>query len=173
MKMKKTLATIARILRLYCIALWVGALVFFVVVAAVAFGNLPSTHEAGIVVRGTLLALHTLGTYAGFLYLLLTVMLLALGDRAKVRAVELILVVIMLGLTAYSQLGVIPAMERDRQQLASQYSGAEVDATPKDAPAHADFDRLHNVSTKVEGAVLLCGLVVLALSSMQGKIKEQ
>jgi hypothetical protein len=170
--MKKTLATIARILRIYAMALWVGGLVFFVVVAAVSFGSLPSTHEAGLVVRGSLLALHTLGTYAGFIYLLLTIVMMALGDRAKVRAVELILVVLMLGLTAYSQIDVIPTMERDRQQLASQFSGAEVDATPKDAPAHADFDRLHNVSTKVEGTVLLFGLVVLALAALPSGAKE-
>ena len=168
----KTLATIARILRIYAMALWVGGLVFFVVVAAVSFGSLPSTHEAGLVVRGSLLALHTLGTYAGFIYLLLTIVMMAVGDRAKVRAVELILVVLMLGLTAYSQIDVIPTMERDRQQLASQFNGVEVDATPKDAPAHADFDHLHNVSTKVEGTVLLFGLIVLALAALPGNTKE-
>ena len=168
----KTLATIARILRIYAMALWVGGLVFFVVVAAVSFGSLPSTHEAGLVVRGSLLALHTLGTYAGFIYLLLTIVMMAVGDGAKVRAVELILIVLMLGLTAYSQIDVIPTMERDRQQLASQFNGVEVDATPKDAPAHADFDHLHNVSTKVEGTVLLFGLIVLALAALPGSTKE-
>ena len=162
----KLLANIARVIRLYAIALWVGGLVFFVMVAAVAFGNLPSTHEAGIVVRGSLLAIHNLGLYAGLLYCFCTVVLLALGDRARARGVEILLVTAMLALTAYSQFHIIPTMESDRQQLAAQFN-AEVSATPKDAPAHADFDRLHNLSTKVEGTVLLCGLIVLALNTLK------
>jgi hypothetical protein len=165
--MKILLAT-ARILRLYAIALWVGGLVFFVVVAAVAFGNLPSTHEAGIVVRGCLMALHTLGTYAGFLYLLLTLALLALGDRHWRHGAEIALIVLMLALTGYSQLSIIPRMERDRTSLQQQYS-AEVDQTPKDAPAHAEFDRLHNQSTQVEGGVLLAGLIVLAMAALKDR----
>jgi hypothetical protein len=160
----KILLAAARILRLYAIALWVGGLVFFIVVAAVAFGNLPSTHEAGIVVRGSLLALHTLGTYAGFVYLLLTIALLALGDRHWLRGAEIALIVLMLALTGYSQLSIIPRMERDRASLQQQFN-AEVDLTPKNAPAHADFDSLHQQSTHVETGVLLAGLIVLALAA--------
>jgi hypothetical protein len=169
--MKKALTTIARILRIYAMALWVGGLVFFVVVAAVSFGSLPSAHEAGLVVRGSLLALHTMGTYAGFIYLLLTIVMMALGDRAKIRAVELILVVLMLGLTAYLQIGIIPRMEGDRHQVTASY-GYDLDAAPKSDPHRADFDRLHNISTKVEGTVLLFGLVVLALAALPGGAKE-
>ncbi len=168
----KTLATIARILRIYAMALWVGGLVFFVVVATVCFGSLPSTHEAGLVVRGSLLALHTLGTYAGFLYLLLTVAMMALGDRAKIRAVELILVVLMLGLTAYLQIGIIPRMEGDRHQVTASY-GYDLEVAPKSDPHRADFDRLHNISTKVEGTVLLFGLIVLALGAIQVQTREE
>ena len=170
--MKKILLTLARILRLYAIALWVGGVVFFVVVAAVSFGNLPSTHEAGIVVRHSLLALHDIGTYAGFVYIIGTLFVLFFGDRSKLRAVEVILVFAMMLLTAYSQHGIIPRMETDRQQLSTQYH-AEVDQTPKDDPAHADFDRLHNVSTKVEGVVLLLGLAVLAMVAMPGRDSRQ
>jgi putative copper export protein len=154
------LANALRILRLYAIAIWVGGLVFFVVVAQVAFSTLPSTHEAGMVVRGSLLMLHNIGTIAGFVYLIATVLLLGLGERGKLRFVELALVAIMIGLTDYSQFSIMPHMERDRTAL-----GGEVDPSTKDAPAHIDFDRLHNVSTQVEGGVLLCGLVVLALAA--------
>jgi hypothetical protein len=111
-----------------------------------------------------LLALHTLGTYAGFLYLLLTIALLALGDRHWLRGVEIALIAAMLALTGYSQLSIIPHMERDRTSLQQEFN-TEVDLTPKDAPAHADFDRLHQQSTHVEGAVLLAGLVGLALAA--------
>jgi hypothetical protein len=162
------LANIARVIRTYAFAIWIGGLIFFVVVAGVAFGNLPSTHEAGIVVRGCLIAVHKIGFVSGLLFLFATILVIALGHRGKIRAVEIALVAIMLAGTWYSQFSIIPTMERDRVSLQQQY-GTEVDATPKDAPARADFDRLHNVSTKVEGAVLLLGLVVLALGAIKSR----
>ena len=51
--------TVLRALRLFAMVAWVGGLIFFAfVVAPVAFHSLPSTHEAGIVVGGTLRVLH-------------------------------------------------------------------------------------------------------------------
>jgi hypothetical protein len=162
--MRNTLATIARIVRLYAIALWVGGLIFFVVVAQVAFSTLPSTHEAGMVVRGSLRTLHNIGTSAGFAYILSTLGLIALTGRSRVRFVELALVFIMMGLTDYSQFSIIPHMEQDRLAL-----GGEADPSTKDFPAHIDFDRLHSRSTNVEGGVLLCGLIALALAALPAK----
>lgn len=161
------LANIARVTRTFAMAIWVGGLIFFVVVAAVAFGNLPSTHEAGLVVRGSLIAVHRIGMGSAGIFALATTLLnlLSRQDQRK-RFLEVILVVIMFGLTYYSQFKIIPTMESDRIALFQQY-GTEVDATPKTAPAHADFDRLHNVSTKVEGTVLLLGLVVLGLGAIK------
>jgi hypothetical protein len=52
-------------------------------------------------------------------------------------------------------------MERDRLAL-----GGEMTDATKSLPEHIDFDRLHNLSTRVEGGVLLCGLVVLALAAV-------
>jgi len=162
--MLNALAATARIIRLYAIALWVGGLVFFVVVAQVAFSTLPSTHEAGMVVRGSLLMLHNIGTIAGFVYLILTLLLLGLGDRRTARFAEFALAAAMIGLTSYSQFSIIPRMEQDRASL-----GGEVDTSPAGAAAHLDFNRLHRLSTNVEGGVLLCGLVVLALAALPVK----
>jgi hypothetical protein len=164
----KIASAIAQIVRLYAIALWVGGLVFFVVVAQVAFTNLPSTHEAGLVVRGSLLAIHNIGLYAGLAYLLATIGLMAMGDHRNVRGLEFLLVILMLGCTWYSQHSIIPTMENDRIALFQQY-GKEVSDSPKSAPAHADFDRLHNLSTRVEGGILIAGLVVLALAAFPPK----
>jgi hypothetical protein len=117
-----------------------------------------------MVVRGSLLMLHNIGTIAGFIYLIFTLLLLGLGDHRKARFAELILVAAMIGLTAYSQFSIIPRMEQDRVAL-----GGEVNTSPADAAAHLDFNRLHHLSTNVEGGVLLCGLVVLALATVPGK----
>ena len=66
------MTTVFRIVRLIALAIWVGGLVFFGFVAAVAFSTLPDTHSAGLVVRGSLIALHHIGLVAGIAYLLLT-----------------------------------------------------------------------------------------------------
>ena len=163
--MRQTITTTLRILRLYAMALWVGGLVFFVAVAQVAFTNLPTTHEAGMVVRGSLLAIHHIGIVAGFVYLLATIGLRLLNRNAQgLFIAESLLVIAMLLLTYYSQDSIIPRMERDRIAL-----GGEVTDATKAAPEHIEFDRLHNLSTKVEGGVLLCGLVVLALAAVPRK----
>jgi hypothetical protein len=76
-----------------------------------------------------------------------------------VRAVEVILIAAMLGLTLFSQMSVIPRMENDRLSL-----GGDVAQVSKDNPLRHDFDELHSLSVNLEGAVLLCSFVLIALA---------
>jgi hypothetical protein len=159
------MTTVFRIVRLIALAIWVGGLVFFGFVAAIAFRTLPDVHSAGLVVRGSLIALHHIGMVAGLVYLLVTLALLATqGDSHPVRAAELILVVVMLVLTGYSEFSVIPRMDADRMAL-----GGDVSIAPADSPALKHFDRLHKVSVRVEGAVLIAGLLLLGLAAVHGR----
>lgn len=151
-----------RAIRLIALALWVGGIVFFLAVASVAFKSMPDTHLAGIIVRGSLLSLHRIGLIAGTVYLFFTLALLAAHDSHPFRALELVLVVSMLSLTLYLQQSVLPRMETDRLTL-----GGDVQATSPDLPAHRRFDRLHAVSTRLEGTVLLEGLILLCLAPVQ------
>ena len=138
-----------RIVRLIALAIWVGGLVFFGFVAAVAFKVLPNVHEAGLVVRGSLIALHHIGLVAGLVYLLVTLALLTTqGDSHPVRAAELLLVLVMLVLTGYSEFSVIPRMEADRVAL-----GGDVSIAPADSPQLQHFDRLHKVSVDRKSVV--------------------
>lgn len=157
------MTTLLRILRLYPLALWVGGEVFFVLVAAIAFSVLPDKHTAGLIVRSALMDLHRIGIGAGVVYLVATLGLMTM-DRTgqRVRFVEIVLVAAMLLLTLYSQLGVIPRMETDRLSL-----GGDVTAAPADNPARLDFDRLHQRSVSLEGAVLVGGLVLIALAPIE------
>jgi hypothetical protein len=156
------MTTLLRILRLYSLALWAGGEVFFVLVAGIAFTVLPDAHSAGMVVRSALIDLHWIGIGAGVVYLLATLGLLATRrDTHRARAVEVVLIGVMLALTLYSQMSVIPRMESDRLSL-----GGDVTAVSKDNLARRDFDRLHSRSVNLEGAVLLCGLVLLALAPL-------
>ncbi len=70
----------------------------------------------------------------------------------------MILVVLMLGFTVYSQFGIIPAMERDRIA-----SGGAIDAADPSNAITAHFNKLHNRSEYVEEAVLLLGLATVVL----------
>ncbi len=152
-----------RALRLIALALWVGGIVFFLAVANVAFKTMPDAHHAGIIVRGSLLALHRIGLFAGAIYLFFTLALLAMHDSHPARAVEIALVVSMLALTLYLQQSVIPHMETDRLTV-----GGDVQAVPPDNPARQHFDRLHALSTRLEGVILLEGLALLCMAPIHG-----
>ena len=155
-----------RILRLLALATWIGGIAFFAfAVAPVAFRNLPDAHQAGVIVRGTLLALHRIGLFAGAIYLFFTLALLATQqDTHPARAAEIVLIVSMMALTLYLQQSVLPHMETDRLTL-----GGDVDAAPADAPPRVHFERLHRLSERLEGAVLVEGVLLLCLAPIHGR----
>jgi hypothetical protein len=159
------MTTVLRIIRLLAIATWVGSLIFFGFVAKAAFTVLPDTHSAGASVRATLISLHHLGLAAGVIYFIATLALLATqGDSHPARAAELALIVAMLGLTIYSQFSILPRMENDRIAL-----GGEVPTIPVNSPAYNHFQRLHRLSVRVEGAILIEGLFLLILAPIHGR----
>ena len=175
MPVGQTVQIVLRGLRQLAMVAWVGGLMFFAfVVAPVAFGTLPSSHEAGLVVAGTIRPLHWIGLIGGGIFCLATGWLWLHAEvPARVAfTIESALTLVMLLGTAYSQFNILPRMEVDR--LAA---GGDVDAAPVADAGRVDFERLHVLSERVEGLVLLCGLgvvVMLGRESMwpeTGKIK--
>jgi hypothetical protein len=159
--------TVLRALRLFAMVAWVGGLIFFAfVVAPVAFHSLPSTHEAGIVVGGTLRVLHWIGLIGGAVFYAATAILWLRAEvSARVGfAIQLTLTGIMLAATAYSQFRILPAMDRDRD-----LAGGVVETAPAENAGRVDFERLHVLSERLEGAVLLCGLGVVFLLSRESQ----
>jgi len=153
-----------RMVRTISLAAWAGALLYFGFIAKVAFQSFDPA-GAGTMVRGSLFALHHLGLIAGTIYLFATVALLATQrDSHPVRAIELVFIISMLALTVYSQLSVIPRMETDRLNL----GGDVTKASPQD-PAYIHFERLHGLSVKLEGAVLIEAIILLALAPIHGR----
>jgi hypothetical protein len=148
--------TLLRFLILLCLAVWIGALIFFPVVAQTSFTVLPSAHLAGLVVRNTLIDLHWMGIFAGIIFLACSVVYnrVAIG-RFRVFSTSHILLILMLSLTAVSQFAIIPRMDLLR------ISAGEVSALPASNPIRAQFDSLHAWSTRIEMTVLLLGLIVL------------
>ena len=155
-----------RALRLIALAVWVGGIAFFAfAVAPVAFKVMPDAHQAGTIVRGTLLVLHRIGLLSGVIYLFFTLALLATQhDSHPARAGEIVLIVSMIALTLYLQQSVLPRMETDRLTL-----GGEVDTASPEAPARLRFERLHRVSEKLEGTILLEGLALLCFAPIHGR----
>jgi hypothetical protein len=157
--------TILRIARIYSLALWVGGLVFFIAVAAIAFSTMPTPYLAGQIVRSSLLMIHRIGIGAALVYLAATLLMLGTRrDGHPLRVAEVVLAGVMLTLTLYSQMSIIPRMDTDRNAL-----GGDVTKSAPGVPAYDDFQRLHVRSTRIESGVLILGLVILALSPIHGR----
>jgi len=152
--------TLLRTLLYLTLIVWLGAEIFFPVVAAITFMTLRTdTHTAGTIVGQLLRILHGMGMVSG----LVALALLALAPAwsiYKPRAVlaPMILVVLMLACTVYSQFVVIPSMERDRI-----VAGGAINTFDVSNPSTVHFNKLHNRSEHIEEAILLLGMATVVL----------
>jgi len=152
--------TLLRSLLYLALIVWLGAEIFFPVVAAVSFSSLqPNTHAAGTIVGQLLRILHGMGLVSGMVALAL----LALAPAWSIYKPRNVLfpmafVVLMIVLTIYAQFGIIPAMERDRIA-----AGGSINTLDTANPLTIDFNKLHNRSENVEIAILILGLATVVL----------
>ena len=118
---------ILRFLMLLALAAWLGALLFFPVVAATAFSALPTSQMAGLVVRGSLLKLHAMGFICGAIFLVCSVIQnrVILG-RIQAFGFSHIAILLMLTLTAISQFRIIPRMDALAPQQAKSTCSPQV-----------------------------------------------
>lgn len=161
--------TLLRTLLYLSLIVWLGAEVFFPVVAAVSFTTQPDTHLAGTIVGQLLRILHSMGLVCGIVALAL----LALAPawhiyKPRTVLVPMVLLVLMLAGTAYSQYVIIPAMERDRMA-----AGGAIDTTDRANAITRHFNALHNRSTYVEEAVLLLGLATVVFVARAETVRTQ
>ena len=149
-----------RFLMFLSLVCWIGGLIFFAfVLAPTAFQVLPSTHLAGNVVGRALSKLHWIAIISGIVFLFSSLLYSRLTDgTAHLFAGRHLLLCLMLALTLLSQFWIMPHMDQLRASL------GEVSSVPVDNPARVQFDALHVWSTRVEGAVLLLGLVLVYLT---------
>ncbi|HEX4022939.1 MAG TPA: DUF4149 domain-containing protein [Acidobacteriaceae bacterium] len=161
------LRTAVRALLLFCLVVWLGGLLFFgAVVAPVAFGILMpmipdpafGLHVAGTMVRNSLLQLHWMGLIAGAAMIFLCAVERGMQWTRRSVVPYFVVLGVMLALTAFSQFSIIPRMETLRLQ-----AGSAIDNPTSDNPARVEFNRLHNISTQLEGGVLVGGLVLVVL----------
>ena len=147
---------------LLSLVVWIGGLVFFAfALAPTAFHVLPTRLLAGTLVGKLLTKLHWIAIFSGIVFLISSLVYSRLTDgTAHVFAMRHVLICLMLGLTLFSQFWITPRMLTLRAQVADFDTTATLDN-----PARAQFDALHVWSERVEGAVLLLGLVVVYLTA--------
>jgi uncharacterized membrane protein len=152
--------SILRYLMLLSLVVWVGGGIFFAfVLAPTAFQVLPNSHLAGNVVGRSLGKLHWLAIISGIVFLISSLAYNRLmNGTAHVLAMRNLLVCLMLVLTLVSQFWIIPRMDTLRAAV------GDFAAVPLNNPQRVQFDALHVWSTRVEGAVLLLGLVVVYMA---------
>jgi hypothetical protein len=152
--------TLLRTLLSLSLIVWLGGEIFFPIVAAITSNTLqPDTHAAGTIVGQLIRILHGMGLVSGMVALAVMALAPAWGVY-KPRAVlaPMVLVVLMMACTVYSQFGIIPAMERDRIA-----AGGAIDTANAASPNTVHFNKLHNRSEHVEEAILLLGLATVVL----------
>jgi uncharacterized membrane protein len=152
-----------RFLMLLSLVAWIGGLIFFAFVLAptvFAPGVLPNTHLAGNVVGRALGKLHWIAIVSGLIFLASSLFYSRITEgNAHVFALRHVLICGMLGLTLLSQFWIIPRMNTLRATV------SDFATVPIDDPVRVQFDALHVWSTRVEGAVLLLGLVAIYLTA--------
>lgn len=156
--------TLLRTLLWMAVIVWLGGLLFFPITAWAAFSTISDTHAAGTIVAKCLNVLHHEGEVASVLIILL----LAIGRVSRVfqpgtAVVGIIVTLIMVGLTAFSQFVIIPKMESYRIA-----AGGAIDSVPQSDPRHQGFDRLHRTSERVEETVMFGGIILVILFARDG-----
>jgi hypothetical protein len=152
------LKTAIRAIILLLIVLWIGGVLFFPIVAASAFSSLSDTHAAGTIVAKCLRILHYEGLVSGALIVVLLLVAQAVKAVPKSVIAPVVITLIMLALTAFSQFSIIPRMENYRIA-----AGGSIDAVSPSNPNRIAFNKLHETSVRVEEGVLVGGIVLVVL----------
>ena len=142
---------------LLALIVWIGGIIFFAfVLAPTLFGVLPTTKLAGDVVNATLTKLHWMGLFSGVVFLIAS-LLYNWQKYVQLRlfALNHFFVVLMLAFTMVSQFGVTPRMSELRSSPSLMESSL----------GRAEFDSLHEWSTRLEGGVLFLGIGVVILTA--------
>jgi hypothetical protein len=149
-----------RFLMLLSLIVWLGGMIFFVVLAPTLFSVLPTRHLAGSVVAPMLTKLHWMGIVSGITFLISSMIYSrSTSGVAHPLALRHLMIYAMLVLTIISQFGISPKMAALRASM------AEIDSVAVTNSARVQFNALHAWSTRLESGVLLLGLAVVYLTA--------
>ncbi|MGH7814355.1 MAG: DUF4149 domain-containing protein [Candidatus Binataceae bacterium] len=145
------------LLFVYLLALgcWIGAMVFFPIFTATVFGNLARP-DAGKVIGAIFPRYYLVGYVAGAISLIIGVYFTVSRDARLWWGGAAIAVAIALGLSLYAGQVLLPRVHAIR--------GVTEEANP-DPAQKAEFDRMHRLSVRLNGAVLIINLLALAATA--------
>lgn len=155
--------SVVRYLMLLSLVIWIGGLIFFAFVMAPAVFNpsiLPTRQLAGNVVSRTLGIMHWMAISCGVVFAVTSMIeSRVVNGSAQPFAAQNLLIYLMIVLTLVGMFGIAARMQSLKQQM------VRIDEIPQDDARRVEFNRLHVWSTRIEGSVLLLGLVVLFLTA--------
>ena len=143
------------------LVVWIGGIIFFAfAVAPTLFSILPTHDLAGKVVGRSLTTLHWMGLISGIVYLICSLAYARLANGfVYPLAARNVLIVLMLLLTVISLFAITPKMNALKADM------GVIDDVSKTDARRVEFNNWHVWSTRMEGGVLLMGLVVVWLTS--------
>lgn len=154
-----------RTLMLLALIVWIGGIIFFsFVLAPTVFSVLPLRELAGNVVNPSLYRLHWMGITSGLVFLVCSLLHNRMQHaQFRVGSAVHILVLLMLGFTAFSQFAITPRMSALRKEMVL------IDNVSPSDPRRVEFNRLHVWSTRCEGTAFFLGLIVVGLTARRFK----
>jgi Domain of unknown function (DUF4149) len=162
--------TFLRMFIYFAIVVWLGAELFFPIVAQVTFAALaPQTHNAGQIVGALLAVVHHEGVICAVLIAIALIGARHAGIYSRKDMLSLLaLVVLMLGITVISEVFITPRINTYVVQ-----AGGSIDAIPPGDPNRIAFEKLHQASVHAEEGVILFGLAfVVLLARAEGRPVE-
>ena len=143
-------------LYLMALVVWVGQVVFFSFVVAPSMFRTFATPEAGRAVGAIFPTYYRLGYMCGVVLLLTSLVFVVSAPARMWWGASTLLAGLMLGATVYAVVVIQPRATALRPQIHEATAPQSV----KD-----EFDRLHRLAVTLNGAVLVCGLVVSMIAA--------
>jgi hypothetical protein len=169
----KLLDAILNPLRLFLLALWLGAAIFFgAAVAPNLFGvlraaNLANANELAGTIVTRLLAIINRGGFEIGLFLLITAYFVSKHQSRTRRVLEMISLAILVIMTGVSQWVISPRMLAIRGSL-----GVPIDQLASIDPLRMEFDKLHRYSTTVMGVAVVAALIAFAFMARTSRTTQ-
>lgn len=148
--------TLAKWVYLMALIVWVGEVVFFSFVVAPSIFRTFPTEDAGRAVGAIFPTYYVLGYICGALLLVTSALFIGAGVARLWWSATTLLAAVMLSATLYAGLAIQPRATALRPQI------HDASAPPS---VKVEFDRLHKLAVQLNGAVLVCGLVVTVITA--------
>jgi hypothetical protein len=158
-----------RVAALLFLSFWIGAILFFSMMAPQFFASLtyaPGGRQMAVEIVGrSLSSLHTLGLALGVAFVITaTVARKQVGRRRHSLKLAVALVILMLGLTAFSQFYVTPRI----RSLRSDAGVTTMTELPETDARRRTFERWHRSSTTLEALTFLLGVAAFIAAAREG-----